>query len=122
MEEHIGVFRSEEVMQEGLDKVKRIAERLEQATLKDDSKVFNTARVEAMELENLIGCALATAISALARKESRGAHSRIDFPHREDAHWMRHSLYSLVNDSLDYKPVRTKPLTVEPFPPRERVY
>ncbi len=122
MEEHCGVFRTEEVMAEGVSQVKAIAERLKDARLRDHSKIFNTARVEALELENLVDCALATVTSALARQESRGAHSRIDYPDRDDVHWMKHSLYSKETDALDYKPVRTKPMTVETFPPKERVY
>jgi succinate dehydrogenase / fumarate reductase flavoprotein subunit len=90
--------------------------------LRDASRVFNTARVEALELENLVDIAMATMMSALARRESRGAHSRIDYPERDDAAWLRHSLYSLEGDVLDYKPVRTRPLTVESFPPVARVY
>ena len=122
MEDHCSVFRTEEVMREGLDKVKAIAARLDDARLQDHSRVFNTARVEALELENLVDCALATVTSALQRTESRGAHSRIDYPDRDDQNWMRHSLYFKQSDSVDYKPVRTKPLTVDSFPPKERVY
>jgi succinate dehydrogenase / fumarate reductase flavoprotein subunit len=84
--------------------------------------VFNTARIEAMELENLVDTALATVSSALAREESRGAHSRIDFPERDDQHWLKHSLFSLEDLKMDYKPVRIKPLTVESFPPKKRTY
>ena len=83
--------------------------------------VLNTAKVEAFELDNLMACALATIHSAYAREESRGAHSRVDFPERDDMSWMRHSLYSYEN-GLDYKPVRTKPMSVDSFPPKPRVY
>ncbi|MGB4334612.1 MAG: succinate dehydrogenase flavoprotein subunit, partial [Chromatiaceae bacterium] len=84
--------------------------------------VFNTARIEALELENLLDVGMAIAASALTRRESRGAHSRPDFPKRDDVNWMKHTLYFQEGDRLDYKPVRTKPLTVESFPPKERVY
>ncbi|AOU98134.1 succinate dehydrogenase flavoprotein subunit [Acidihalobacter yilgarnensis] len=122
MEDHVGVFREEGVLAEGVQQVKAVAERLESACLRDHSRIFNTARVEALETENLVACAQAVARSALARTESRGAHSRVDHPKRDDNRWMRHSLYFLGNDTLDYKPVRTRPLTVESFPPVERVY
>ncbi len=122
MEQHCGVFRNAEVLSEGVEKVRALAERLEHAVLGDHSRVFNTARVEALELENLMECALATVISAEARTESRGAHSRTDYPERDDVHWLRHTLYYREGQRLDYKPVRLKPLTVEPFPPKERVY
>jgi succinate dehydrogenase / fumarate reductase flavoprotein subunit len=75
-----------------------------------------------MELENLMEIAMATVTSALARRESRGAHSRIDYPERDDVHWLRHSLFSLEGDSMDFKPVRMKPLTVDSFPPKKRTY
>ncbi len=121
METHCGVFREQTVLAEGVEKVKALAERMQDVRLRDTSKTFNTARVEAMELENLIDIALATVQSALARTESRGAHSRIDYPERDDQNWMKHSLY-FRDGTLDYKPVRIKPLTVESFPPKVRVY
>jgi succinate dehydrogenase / fumarate reductase flavoprotein subunit len=122
MEDHCGVFRTAEVMQEGVDKLRVLRERIANAVIRDHSQTFNTARIEAMELENLMDCAMATMCSALGREESRGAHSRVDFPERDDERWLRHSLYSLLDDSMDYKPVRTQPVTVESFPPKKRVY
>lgn len=122
MEDHAGVFRTEEIMTEGVEKLKALRDKLPEVRLGDQSKVFNTARVEALELENLIDCGISIAYSALERQESRGAHSRPDYPDRDDANWMKHSLYYREEDRMDYKPVRTKPLTVETFPPKERVY
>ncbi|WP_019022457.1 succinate dehydrogenase flavoprotein subunit [Thioalkalivibrio sp. ALE23] len=122
MEDHCSVFRTDEVMREGVEKVRELRRRLDHAVIHDHTPTFNTARVEAMELENLMDCAIATIRSALGREESRGAHSRIDFPERDDQRWLRHSLYSLEDDSLDYKPVRTRPNTVASFPPKERTY
>ncbi len=84
MQNDFSVFRTKNVMVEGLDKLKELRERLKVATLSDKSKVFNTARVEALELDNLMAVAIATAYSALTREESRGAHSREDFPARDD--------------------------------------
>jgi len=122
MEDHCSVFRNEEVLQQGKEKVLDIRERIRDACIDDYSQVFNTARIEAMELENLVEIGVATVVSALARTESRGAHSRIDYPERDDARWMRHSLFSLEGDKMDYKPVRMKPLTVDSFPPKKRTY
>jgi len=122
MEEHCGVFRSKEILSEGVDKVRAIVDRIPNARIHDHSKIFNTARVEALELENLAECALATIISALYREESRGAHSRVDFETRDDQNWMKHSLFHKGDEKPEYKPVRTKPLTVETFPPKERTY
>ncbi|MEM5346308.1 succinate dehydrogenase/fumarate reductase flavoprotein subunit, partial [Paraburkholderia azotifigens] len=90
--------------------------------LKDKSKVFNTARVEALEVENLIEVARATMVSAEARKESRGAHAQNDFEHRDDENWLRHTLWYSEGDRLDYKPVHMNPLTVESVPPKARTF
>ncbi len=122
MEEKCGVFRTEKVLAEGVEKVKQIKDKFEHAYITDHSVIFNTARVEALELENLIEIGLATVISALARKESRGAHSRVDYEIRDDESWMKHSLYYMNDHRLNYKPVHTKALSVDTFPPKERVY
>ena len=121
MEEYCGVFRSREVLAEGVVKVQALHQRLDHVTLHDHSRIFNTARIEAFELENLADLALATVTSALHREESRGAHSRIDFPERDDEHWLKHSLF-YRDGRMDYKPVRMKPLSVDAFPPKPRVY
>ncbi len=122
MEDHCSVFRTQDVMAEGVERLKALRSRIEGVRLNDHSRTFNTARIEALELDNLMDVGMATLCSALAREESRGAHSRIDFPKRNDTDWMKHSLYHRDGDRMDFKPVRTKPLTVESFPPKERVY
>ncbi len=122
METYCGVFRTEAMLAEGVQKVIALKERVENAHLKDRSRVFNTARIEAFELENLVDLALATVTCALARRESRGAHSRIDYPERDDVAWLRHTLFYREGRRVDTKPVRLTPLSVEPFPPKPRVY
>ncbi|NNF96561.1 MAG: succinate dehydrogenase flavoprotein subunit, partial [Halobacteria archaeon] len=117
-----GVFRTEEVLKQGMEKVLQLEQRMANVRLHDHSKVFNTARIEAMELENLIEIGIATVASALARQESRGAHSRMDYPERDDARWLKHSLFFKEELRMDYKPVTLKPLSVDSFPPKERVY
>jgi len=122
MDDYCGVFRKQEVLEEGVKKVLELEQRLKGAVLNDKSKIFNTARIEAFELENLMDVAVATIVSAAARRESRGAHSRVDHPDRDDLNWLKHTLYLREGRSLDYKPVRMKPLTVDSFPPKARVY
>ena len=122
MEQGCSVFREESTMQQALDKLPAIENRLKNVTLTDTSQVFNLERLAAYELENLIGVAYATVASALARKESRGAHSRIDHQDRDDQAWLKHSLYFLNTRSLSYKPVNLRPKTHAPFEPKARVY
>ncbi len=122
MQAHCGVFRFPEDLIEGVKKMRSIAERAERAFIGDKSKVFNTARVEAMELENLVETAMATVVSAEARKESRGAHARSDFPERDDKNWMKHTLWFKEGNRLDYRPVHLRPLSVETMEPKVRTY
>ena len=122
MQAHCGVFRFPDDLVSGVKKVTEIAERASRIFIADKSKVFNTARVEALELENLVETAMATIISAEARKESRGAQARADFPERDDKGWMKHTLWYKEGNRLDYKPVHQKPLSVETMEPKVRTY
>ena len=122
MQAHCGVFRFPEMLVEGVEKMKEIAERASRTCIADKSKVFNTARIEALELDNLVEAAMATVVSAEARKESRGAQARADFPDRDDKNWMKHTLWFKEGNRLDYKPVHLKPLSVETFEPKVRTY
>ncbi len=122
MQKYCSVFRTDELLQQGVKAIAELDERRKHVAFKDKSKVFNTARVEAMELDNLIEAAKATIISAAARKESRGAHAHRDFEKRDDENWMKHSLWYSEGNRLDYKPVVTKPLTVETFKPKARTF
>ena len=122
MQEDFGVFRTGDIMQKGLERLVALNERLATASLLDKSRVFNTERVIALELDNLMATAYATAQSALARTESRGAHSREDYPKRDDEHWIKHTLYFQEGEKIDYRPVNNTPQYIEPFKPVERVY
>lgn len=121
MQNDFSVFRTKNVMAEGLSKLQALRKRLQHATLSDKSKVFNTARIEALELDNLMCVAITSAVSALAREESRGAHSRDDFPKRDDKNWLKHTI-CFVDDRIGYRAVNMQPLTVPPFELKERVY
>ncbi|MBK8017533.1 MAG: succinate dehydrogenase flavoprotein subunit [Betaproteobacteria bacterium] len=122
MQAHCGVFRFPDMLSQGVEKIQAVTERVKRTEIKDKSKTFNTARIEALELENLIEVARATMISAAARQESRGAHDRADFPKRDDVNWLKHSLWYHDGDRLEYKPVKLKPLTAETFEPKVRSY
>jgi succinate dehydrogenase / fumarate reductase, flavoprotein subunit len=132
MQEHAGVFRAQDKMNEGVKKINALRERVAAIGLKDNSKVFNTARIEALEVENLMEAAQATMTSAAARTECRGAHLVRDYEHdvnhptcplgRNDAEWMKHTLWFQDGNRLDYKPVRMKPLTADTVPPKPRTF
>jgi succinate dehydrogenase / fumarate reductase flavoprotein subunit len=120
MQAHCGVFRNQQLLSEGVEQIMALEARVARAWIQDKSRVFNTARVEALELDNLIETAKATIVSAEARRESRGAQARSDYPNRDDANWLKHTLWFRDDNRLDYK-VNLKPLSVEAFPPNADV-
>jgi succinate dehydrogenase / fumarate reductase flavoprotein subunit len=132
MQHHAGVFRTQAVMDEGVVKIAQLRQRVAGITLKDKSQVFNTARIEALEVDNLIEAAQATMVSAAARKECRGAHTVEDYERgaddaefplgRNDRDWLKHTLWDSASNSLSYKPVRLQPLTVDSVPPKVRTF
>jgi len=122
MQNHFGVFRRGDFMQDGIEKLKGLRERVQNVHLTDKSNAFNTARIEALELENLFEVAEATAIAAETRTESRGAHARDDFQERDDENWLCHSLYFPTSKSITKRAVNFSPKTVETFEPKIRTY
>jgi succinate dehydrogenase / fumarate reductase flavoprotein subunit len=129
MQSHASVFRTQALMDEGVAKMAELRERVQNIGLKDQSKVFNTARIEALEVENLIEAAQATIVSAAARHESRGAHTVDDYgdtpehPNgRNDTDWHKHTLWHKEGNQLSYKPVQMKPLTVESIELKTRTF
>ncbi len=122
MQNYFGVFRRGDFMRDGIEKLKVLRERVANISLADKSNAFNTARIEALELENLFEVAEATAIAAEARTESRGAHARDDFQERDDENWLCHSLYFPKTKSVSKRAVNFSPKTVEKFEPKVRTY
>ncbi len=127
MQEHAAVFRTSQLLKEGVDKMTKIAASYDDVRIADRSLIWNSDLVEALELDNLLGNALTTVVSAEARKESRGAHAQEDFPERDDQNWMKHTLAWMDgnrNVKLDYRDVKMRTLTneVQVFPPKARVY
>ena len=122
MQNHFGVFRRGDFMREGIKKLSDLRERIGNLNLEDKSNAFNTARIEALELENLFEVAEATAIAAEGRDESRGAHAREDFTERDDENWLCHSLYTPGIKKLSKRGVNFTPLTVPTFEPKIRTY
>ena len=129
MQEHASVFRTQDMMDQGVAKIAAIRERVAAINLKDKSRIFNTARIEALEVENLIEAAQATMVSAAARHESRGAHSVNDYgdtpehPNgRNDKEWHKHTLWYGEGNRLSYKPVQMNPLTVDSVPLKVRTF
>jgi succinate dehydrogenase / fumarate reductase flavoprotein subunit len=122
MQLYFGVFREGETMKKGLKMLDEIGERVKNTHLEDKSAAFNTARIEALELDNLFEVAYATAVAAEERKESRGAHARNDFTERDDENWLKHSMYFPTEKRIGKRDVNFSPKTVEAFPPKVRSY
>ncbi len=122
MQNHFGVFRRGDFMQDGIKKLSALRERIANVHLEDKSQTFNTARIEALELENLFEVAEATAIAAEGRNESRGAHARDDFRERDDENWLCHSMYFPDDKRVGKRDVNFSPKTVDTMEPQVRSY
>ena len=122
MQLNFSVFREGDSMAAGLQELKEIRERLQHARLDDKSSDFNTQRIECLELDNLMETAYSTAVAANFRTESRGAHSRFDFPDRDDENWLCHSVFNPVTDEMSKRDVNYAPKLREAFPPKARTY
>ncbi len=122
MQNYFGVFRKGEYMEKGIKDLEVLRERIENVTLEDKSNAFNTARIEALELQNLLEVAEATAIAAEERKESRGAHARDDFQDRDDENWLCHSMYFPGEKRVGKRDVNFAPKTMDKFEPKIRTY
>ena len=122
MQENFGIFRTAEPMAQGVSKLLELRERISNAHLEDKSQAFNTARLDALELDNLLEIAQATAYAAYGREESRGAHAREDFPDRDDENWLCHSLYHPDENRLAKRAVNFEPTQIEAFQPAVREY
>ena len=122
MQLNFGIFRRGEDMEKGAKHLAELRERIGKAHLADKTNSFNTARVEALELDNLLETAEATALPALVRTESRGAHSREDYPNRDDENWLAHSLYLPETKTVTKRGVNFAPKQVKAFQPKARTY